>query len=186
MTLTHLVARHGVVQMVPTLALCSMEMIFGAGAPGQTFFSQLYGNRDCAVTRKLVQKAERCRAKVLFITVDALQLGRHKKDMRQKFEADRLAAQEDVGAAQDCSRGAARAISVCCVLMLSAGTRRPDELHRVTQQRRARARGGSRAPERGRGCILCQANHHGAMYVPAQPDVGVRANRAPVIEAPTT
>jgi hypothetical protein len=119
MTLTRAAARHGVVQMVPTLASCSMEEIFGAGAPGQTFFFQLYVNRDRAVTHKLVQEAERRGAKALFITVDAPQLGRREKDMRQKFEADGPAAQEDAGGAQDRSQGAARAISVCRASMLS-------------------------------------------------------------------
>jgi L-lactate dehydrogenase (cytochrome) len=113
MNLTRAAAKHGVIQMIPTLASCSIQEIFGAATPGQTFFFQLYVNRDREITRKLVQEAERRGSKGLFITVDAPQLGRREKDMRQKFDAEGPAAQEDAGGAKDRSQGAARAISVC-------------------------------------------------------------------------
>jgi L-lactate dehydrogenase (cytochrome) len=112
MNLTRAAAKHGVIQMIPTLASCSLEEIFGAASPGQTLFFQLYVNRDRKVTQRLVQEAERRGAKALFITVDAPQLGRREKDMRQKFEAEDPAAQADAGGAQNRDQGAARAISV--------------------------------------------------------------------------
>lgn len=61
-----------------------------------------------------MQHAESRGIKALFITVDAPQLGRREKDMRQKFEAEDPA--EVTGNNQeskvDRSQGAARAISV--------------------------------------------------------------------------
>ncbi|TFK77641.1 hypothetical protein K466DRAFT_607911, partial [Polyporus arcularius HHB13444] len=56
--------------------------------PGQVQFLQLYVNKDRAITKKFVQHAEKRGIKGLFITVDAPQLGRREKDMRQKFEAE--------------------------------------------------------------------------------------------------
>jgi L-lactate dehydrogenase (cytochrome) len=129
MTLTRAAAKHGIIQMVPTLASCSMDEIFGAARPGQTMFFQLYVNKDRSITQKLVQEAERRGAKALCITVDAPQLGRREKDMRQKFDADGPAAQEDAGGAQDRSQGAARAISVRSTVIAESTV--ADGLHRV-------------------------------------------------------
>lgn len=71
-----------------------------------------YVNTDRAVTKRLVQHAEKRGIKALFITVDAPQLGRREKDMRQKFEAADPAEQSRAGGNVDRSQGAARAISV--------------------------------------------------------------------------
>ena len=99
---------------IATLASCSFDDILDAAAPGQTFFLQLYVNRDREITRRYVQHAERRGVKGLFITVDAPQLGRREKDMRMKFDAEDPAEvtenrQQDK---VDRSQGAARAISV--------------------------------------------------------------------------
>jgi L-lactate dehydrogenase (cytochrome) len=51
------------------------------------------------------------RAKGLFITVDAPQLGRREKDMRQKFDSDSDGANVQSGDAVQKDQGAARAIS---------------------------------------------------------------------------
>ncbi|KII95635.1 hypothetical protein PLICRDRAFT_34557 [Plicaturopsis crispa FD-325 SS-3] len=113
LNLTRAAAKHGVIQMIPTLASCSFDEIVNAAKPGQTQFFQLYVNKDREVTKRIVQHAEKRGIKGLFITVDAPQLGRREKDMRMKFEADdpaeqsRVAGKEDV----DRSQGAARAIS---------------------------------------------------------------------------
>lgn len=84
-----------------------------AAAPGQVQFFQLYVNKDREITKRIVQHAENRGIKGLFITVDAPQLGRREKDMRQKFEAEDPSevSKADQGGV-DRSQGAARAISV--------------------------------------------------------------------------
>ncbi|CCA72275.1 probable CYB2-L-lactate dehydrogenase (cytochrome b2) [Serendipita indica DSM 11827] len=106
--LTRAAAKHGIIQMIPTLASCSFDDIVNAAQPGQVQFMQLYVNKDRDITKRLVQHAEKRGIKGLFITVDAPQLGRREKDMRMKFEGD---ADVQVGTAVDRSQGAARAIS---------------------------------------------------------------------------
>lgn len=113
LNLTRAAAKHGVIQMIPTLASCSFDEIVDAAQPGQIQFLQLYVNKDREITKKLVQHAEKRGIKGLFITVDAPQLGRREKDMRQKFEAEDPAevSKNDQSGAVDRSQGAARAIS---------------------------------------------------------------------------
>ncbi|KAJ7768469.1 FMN-dependent dehydrogenase-domain-containing protein [Mycena metata] len=112
MNLTRAAAKHGVIQMIPTLASCSFDEIVDAAQPGQVQFFQLYVNKDRAVTKKLVQHAESRGVKGLFITVDAPQLGRREKDMRMKFEAEDPSVVAKSGSeGVDRSQGAARAIS---------------------------------------------------------------------------
>ncbi|KAG8774371.1 hypothetical protein FRC15_001338 [Serendipita sp. 397] len=106
--LTRAAAKHGIIQMIPTLASCSFDEIVDAAKPGQVQFMQLYVNQDREITKRLVQHAEKRGVKGLFITVDAPQLGRREKDMRQKFEAD---TNVQIGTNVDRSQGAARAIS---------------------------------------------------------------------------
>jgi len=81
-------------------------------APGQVQFLQLYVNKDREITKRIVQHAEKRGIKGLFITVDAPQLGRREKDMRQKFEAEDPSEVKQAGqGGVDRSQGAARAIS---------------------------------------------------------------------------
>ncbi|KAI0333031.1 hypothetical protein GY45DRAFT_1320320 [Cubamyces sp. BRFM 1775] len=113
LNLTWAAAKHGVIQMIPTLASCSFDEIVDNAKPGQVQFLQLYVNKDRSITQKFVQHAEKRGIKALFITVDAPQLGRREKDMRQKFDAEDPAEvtenkQQDK---VDRSQGAARAIS---------------------------------------------------------------------------
>ncbi|ELU42074.1 cytochrome b2 [Rhizoctonia solani AG-1 IA] len=68
-----------------------------------------YVNKDRAITKRIVQHAEKRGIKGLFITVDAPQLGRREKDMRQKFEDEGSEVQRGA-AGIDRSQGAARAI----------------------------------------------------------------------------
>ncbi|KAH9174964.1 glyoxylate dehydrogenase [Lactarius sanguifluus] len=112
LNLTRAAGKHGVIQMIATLASCSFDEIIDAGVPGQPFFVQLYVNRDREITRRYVQHAEKRGVKGLFITVDAPQLGRREKDMRLKLVGDTSGAkvqegQKDVPKDQ----GVARAIS---------------------------------------------------------------------------
>ncbi|KAI0767101.1 glyoxylate dehydrogenase [Fomes fomentarius] len=109
--LTRAAAQHGVIQMIATLASCSFDDIIDAAVPGQTFFLQLYVNRDREITRKYVQHAEKRGVKALFITVDAPQLGRREKDMRMKFVGDDAGAEVQKGLEVKKDQGVARAIS---------------------------------------------------------------------------
>ncbi|KIK67447.1 hypothetical protein GYMLUDRAFT_37569 [Collybiopsis luxurians FD-317 M1] len=88
LNLTRAAGRHGVIQMIPTLASCSFDEIVDAAHPNQPLFLQLYVNRDRNLTKRYVQHAEERGVKGLFITVDAPQLGRREKDMRMKFIGD--------------------------------------------------------------------------------------------------
>nr|VWO95682.1 Amidohydrolase family protein [Ganoderma boninense] len=134
LNLTKAAAKHGVIQMIPTLASCAFDELVDAAQPGQVQFLQLYVNRDREITKKFVQHAEKRGIKALFITVDAPQLGRREKvcsrscppcqekessqqcydqDMRQKFEAEdpaEVTANNQEGKV-DRMQGAARAIS---------------------------------------------------------------------------
>jgi L-lactate dehydrogenase (cytochrome) len=109
--LTRAAAKHGLIQMIPTLASCSFDELVDGAQPGQPQFLQLYVNKDRAITKRIVQHAEQRGIKGLFITVDAPQLGRREKDMRMKFEAEDPDEVSKTGQGVDRSQGAARAIS---------------------------------------------------------------------------
>ncbi|KAI8846746.1 FMN-dependent dehydrogenase-domain-containing protein [Chytridium lagenaria] len=94
--LGHPDGRKGIIQLMPTLASCSMdEMMDAKVSPSQVQWFQLY--------------AEARGVKALFVTVDAPQLGRREKDMRVKF----IDTAPDVQSPSTVDRnaGAARAIS---------------------------------------------------------------------------
>ncbi|KAJ6151605.1 hypothetical protein N7470_007202 [Penicillium chermesinum] len=108
--LTRAAKKHDVIQMIPTLASCSFDEIVDARQGDQVQWLQLYVNKDRAITKRIVEHAEKRGCKGLFITVDAPQLGRREKDMRSKFDD----AGSDVQSGDDGvdrSQGAARAIS---------------------------------------------------------------------------
>ncbi|KAL7788962.1 FMN-dependent dehydrogenase domain-containing protein [Trichoderma ceciliae] len=107
--LTRAAHNHNVIQMIPTLASCSFDELVDARKGDQVQWLQLYVNKDRAITKKIVQTAERRGCKGLFITVDAPLLGRREKDMRLKFTDDGSSVQK--GQKTDTSQGAARAIS---------------------------------------------------------------------------
>ncbi|KAF9268560.1 glyoxylate dehydrogenase [Marasmius fiardii PR-910] len=112
LNLTRAAGKHGVIQMIPTLASCSFDEIIDAALPEQPLFLQLYVNRDREITKKYVQHAERRGVKALFITVDAPQLGRREKDMRMKFvDEDGTAKVQDGQSGIKKDQGVARAIS---------------------------------------------------------------------------
>jgi L-lactate dehydrogenase (cytochrome) len=99
----------GLIQMIPTLASCSIDQLVGAKLPSQTQWFQLYVNADRGLTKNLIEKAERLGCKAVCITCDAAQLGRREKDMRVKFEND--APDEMSQKEVNRNQGAARAIS---------------------------------------------------------------------------
>ncbi|KAJ7935161.1 glyoxylate dehydrogenase [Mycena leptocephala] len=112
LNLTRAAAKHGIIQMIPTLASCSFDEIVDAAQPNQPLFLQLYVNRDREVTKKYVQHAEKRGVSGLFITVDAPQLGRREKDMRMKFVDDGAGAKVQEGqSGVKKNEGIARAIS---------------------------------------------------------------------------
>ena len=109
--LTRGARKHNVVQMIPTLASCSFDEIVDAKEGDQVQWLQLYVNSDRAITKRIIQHAEKRGCKGLFITVDAPQLGRREKDMRSKFSDVGSNVQDTGGDNVDRSQGAARAIS---------------------------------------------------------------------------
>merc|ERR1711988_1406108 len=103
----------GVPYMLPTLSSYTLDEMLAARAPGQECFSQLYVNPERSRTQSYVQKLEANGVKALFVTVDAPQLGRREKDMRNKYTqqgSDVQGDDEDDGEV-DRSQGATRAIS---------------------------------------------------------------------------
>ena len=75
----------GVPYMLPTLSSYTLDEMLEARQPGQEVFSQLYVNPERSRTQEYVAKLEAAGVRALFITVDAPQLGRREKDMRNKF-----------------------------------------------------------------------------------------------------
>src|SRR5437762_14012898 len=84
--LTRAAKTHDVIQMIPTLASCSFDEIRDAAEADQVQWIQLYVNKDREITKKYIQRAEKRGIKGLFITVDALKLGRREKYMRSKYD----------------------------------------------------------------------------------------------------
>ena len=106
--ITRACAKANVPYMCPTLSSCSLEEMTSARARGQTQWFQLYVNRDRAVTKDLLQRAETGGCKAVFVTVDAPQLGRRERDMR--FKA-RQKSHVQEGEQVDTSQGTANALS---------------------------------------------------------------------------
>merc|ERR1719356_392687 len=84
-----------------------------ARQPGQDVFSQLYVNPERSRTKEYVAKLEAAGVRALFITVDAPQLGRREKDMRNKFtqQGSDVQGDDEEEGEVDRSQGATRAIS---------------------------------------------------------------------------
>jgi len=109
--LTRAAYNQGIIQMLPTLASCSLDEMTAARKPDQILFYQLYVNGNRKVTEDIVRKAERGGCRALFVTVDAPQLGRREKDMRNKFTAADPNMHKKTGQKVNRSQGTARAIS---------------------------------------------------------------------------
>jgi L-lactate dehydrogenase (cytochrome) len=110
MCLTKAAASKGIIQMCPTLASCTMDEMLSVKDPAQTQWWQLYVNADRELTKKVVKKAEAAGMKGLFITVDAPQLGRRERDMRNKAEQQADVQGEQKEEVQK-NQGTTRAIS---------------------------------------------------------------------------
>jgi len=109
--LTRAAYNQGVIQMLPTLASCSLDEMIAAKQGDQVQFYQLYVNGNRKVTEDIVRRAEKGGCKALFVTVDAPQLGRREKDMRNKFTATEANEQKRAGDKVNRNQGTARAIS---------------------------------------------------------------------------
>lgn len=111
-------AKCGIPYMLPTLSSYSLEEMLAARTPGQVLYSQIYVNQNRQITYDYIEVLERNGVSGLFITVDAPQLGRREKDMRNKFQQQGAHVQEGNDSSQkkppgqvDRSQGVARAIS---------------------------------------------------------------------------
>ncbi|KAJ3324722.1 hypothetical protein HDV06_005980 [Boothiomyces sp. JEL0866] len=107
--LTRAAGTRGIIQMIPTLASCSIDELVGAKLPNQVQWFQLYANPNKNLTIEIIKKAERLGVKALVLTIDAPQLGRREKDMRVKFENDAPDLQSNESLSRN--EGAARAIA---------------------------------------------------------------------------
>merc|ERR1712070_781941 len=105
--------KSGVVYMLPTLSSCSLDEMLKAREPGQVVWSQLYVNPERSRSEAYLRKLEDAGVEAIFVTVDAPQLGRREKDMRNKYtkEAAKEQDQDEAEGKVDHSQGAARAIS---------------------------------------------------------------------------
>jgi len=103
----------GVPYMLPTLSSYTLEEMLAARSPGQQLFAQLYVNPERSRSEEYVKKLEAAGVKALFVTVDAPQLGRREKDMRNKFtqQGSNVQSEDEEEGEVDRSQGATRAIS---------------------------------------------------------------------------
>merc|ERR1719281_254625 len=103
----------GVAYMLPTLSSYTLDEMLAAREPGQELFSQLYVNPERSRTQEYVEKLEAAGVRALFVTVDAPQLGRREKDMRNKFtqQGSDVQGDDEEEGEVDRSQGATRAIS---------------------------------------------------------------------------
>jgi L-lactate dehydrogenase (cytochrome) len=107
--ITRACAEANVPYMCPTLSSCSLEEMMSARARSQTQWFQLYVNKDRAVAKDLLQRAETGGCKAVFVTVDAPQLGRRERDMR--FKAPQKSAVQKGDKQVDTSQGTSNALS---------------------------------------------------------------------------
>merc|ERR1719277_1222872 len=103
----------GVPYMLPTLSSYTLDEMLAARSPGQELFAQLYGNPERSRSEEYVKKLEEAGVKALFVTVNAPQLGRREKDMRNKFtqQGSDVQGDDEESGEVDRSQGATRAIS---------------------------------------------------------------------------
>lgn len=109
--LTRAAGVKGIIQMMPTLASCSLDEMMQAALPNQSQWFQVYVNANRTLTKSIIEKAQSKGVKAICVTIDAPQLGRREKDMRVKFEDDAPDLQKDGEIEMKRNEGAARAIS---------------------------------------------------------------------------
>ena len=101
------------IYMLPTLSSYTLSEMINEKLTNQIQFGQLYVNSDRTKTKEYIHALEQGGCKALFITVDAPQLGRREKDMRNKFteQGANVQSVEDSDGDVDRNQGVARAIS---------------------------------------------------------------------------
>lgn len=57
-----------------------------ARSPGQSLYWQIYAMRDLEVTKKEIERAVAAGYKGFALTVDAIQVGKRERDMRQNIQ----------------------------------------------------------------------------------------------------
>ncbi|ANZ75196.1 BA75_03029T0 [Komagataella pastoris] len=80
--------RGDIIQMISTLASCSLDETVAAAKEGQSQWFQLYVNSDREVAYNMIKHCEELGIKGIFVTVDAPSLGNREKDRRMKFTED--------------------------------------------------------------------------------------------------
>nr|CAG8461535.1 4285_t:CDS:2 [Entrophospora candida] len=80
--LTRAAYQHQIIQMLATLASCSLDEMTNATGKDQVQFYQLYINKNRTISRNIIKKVEEKGCKALFINVDTPQLGYREKSMR--------------------------------------------------------------------------------------------------------
>ncbi|KAF0407536.1 FMN-dependent dehydrogenase-domain-containing protein [Gigaspora margarita] len=83
--LTRAAHSHGIIQMIPNFASCSLDEMTIARKEGQIQFFQLYINKNRDISRKVIQKAQEKGYKALVVTVDVPSVGNREKDVRMKY-----------------------------------------------------------------------------------------------------
>lgn len=101
-------AKTDVLYMLPTLSSYTLDELLDVRQSGQVQFAQLYVNPRRERTIEYIKRLEAGGVKALFVTVDAPQLGRREKDMRNKFTKSTAIQKNDN---VNRSEGVARAIS---------------------------------------------------------------------------
>jgi L-lactate dehydrogenase (cytochrome) len=75
----------GIVQMMPTLASCSVNEMADKAIDGQVLWFQMYVNASRKVVKEMLERVWGLGVRVVCLTVDAPTLGKREKDMRVKF-----------------------------------------------------------------------------------------------------
>lgn len=83
--LTRAAAQHGILQWVCNNAGCSQAEMAQARGPGQTLYWQIYAMKDLDTTRKEIQEAVALGYRGFALTVDAIQVGKRERDIRQSI-----------------------------------------------------------------------------------------------------
>jgi len=109
LAITRAAHNEGVPYMLPTLSSYSLDEMIATKSNTQVCYLQLYVNPNREVTREYVQQAEAGGCEALFVTVDAPQLGRREKDMRNKTAEQTTNVQDKTKVNK--SQGTARMIS---------------------------------------------------------------------------
>lgn len=83
---TRAAAKHGILQWVCNNAGCTQAEMADARSPGQSLYWQIYAMKDLETTRREIERAVASGYKGFALTVDAVQVGKRERDMRQNIQ----------------------------------------------------------------------------------------------------